>query len=242
VLFAGFSSAQRQGSQATSIAFAIAAALSILFAPVCITLALAGDDVVRLLLGERWLQAGPLIATLTWMCLFSPFSWISQTAMTTAGHLRSALAANIVASLVKIAALVTVTRLSADLHVIAVTIVVVVGIECLTFLALLYRGTRFDCRATLASLARAGFAGAVTYGVVAWISRSVVFDVHGVAASALHAAMVGSITVILFTALLIACWWGAGFPAGPEARLRDLLGELVAPVVSRYAVRFRLQR
>ena len=87
----GFSAAHKEGTDAIALALSVAATLLLIVAPLAIGISAGAGYVVAALLGTQWQAAQPLIAILALLSLFSPFTWVSSTAMTASGFVRTTL-------------------------------------------------------------------------------------------------------------------------------------------------------
>jgi len=183
------------------------------------------------LLGAKWTAAAPLVRILTWPCVFSVFSLVFTTVMTTTGHLRRNFWANVVASVVKVAAMTGIVSVTHDLTTIAMVAVGVVTAESATFTLLLAFAERVDVRGPLASIARAAVAGAIALFAGSLLPASFTTGGGPVVDAIVHGAVVAAVVFVAFTAAAYVLWRVTGQVAGPETRLAGLARELAAPLL-----------
>jgi lipopolysaccharide exporter len=220
-LFSGVSAAEHRGTDTVGLALPVIAALLTAVVPMTIAISAASGPIVMVLMGARWTAAQPLIAVLAWMCVFSPFSWVCATVLTSRGQVRRTFQAVAVAAAVKIGVIYVSAR-TGNLQVVAVAAVLCVGIEALLYLDQLRRGG--DPRWRNAGggfyrviLAGAGATLALRVTGIGWRGAA------GVGSAAIvHGAMIGSFAVAACVGVQLTLWSLAGRPAGPESRLLEI--------------------
>jgi lipopolysaccharide exporter len=222
-LFAGFASAQRQGSSSVKIAPTVALALLMGILPLIITISCGSGYVVSALLGPKWAEAQGLIAILAWQGTFSPFSFVVSATLVANGLVRRNFIANVVASTIKLGALVTVVSLTKRLDIVAAVMASCVAAESAVFMLLLKGTGEVRLRDAAGGFLRAMVATAMTVLVLyesgfAWQQ----VDMPSLPALA-HGMVIGIASLVIFTTALLAAWQLAGRPDGPEQRLIVLI-------------------
>jgi O-antigen/teichoic acid export membrane protein len=222
-LFAGFASAQRQGSSSVKIAPLVALALLMGILPLIITISCGSGYVVAALLGPKWAEAQGLIAILAWQGTFSPFSFVVSATLVANGLVRRNFIANVIASVIKLGALVTAVSLTERLDIVAAVTASCVAAESAVFMLLLKSTGQVRLRDVAGGFLRAMLSTAVTVFVLyeaglAWQT----VDMPSLPALA-HGMLIGIVTLAIFTATLLVTWQLAGRPEGPEERLIGLL-------------------
>jgi O-antigen/teichoic acid export membrane protein len=220
-LFAGFASAQRQGNSSVRLAPEVALAALMAILPLIITISCGSGYVVATLLGPKWAEAQGLIAILAWQGTFSPFSYVVSVTLVANGLVRRNFIANVVASTIKLAALVTAVSLTRRLDIVAAVTAGCVACESSVFLLLLKGTGEFRVRDLAGGFLRAALATGITVLVLyrcglAWNSVAM----PSLPAFA-HGLLIGVVTLLLYTTSLLAAWFAAGRPTGPERRLID---------------------
>lgn len=226
VLFASFSEAQRRGG-AARLAARVATALLLVTAPVTIALSASASHVVSALLGEKWAAAEPLIAILAWQCLFSPFSYICSRFLIARALVRLNFFGTALAASLKLAATLIALRFTHDLNWLALVVTVVVAAEATIFVLMLRHAGETGWRANLGGLARIGGGGSAAMAML-WVSglgwQSGALP--PLTALAMTAA-IGLATLAVFVPVVLALWWLAGRPDGPERQMLDLVARFI---------------
>ena len=216
-LFPGFALAHREGTLPASMGLTVAAILALGTVPFAIALSACSGFVVTGLLGEKWNAAQPVIAIMTWVCIFSPFSYVCATALSAQGQVRQVAISSGAASLLKVITLLVV-RQSHDLSVIAWATVGVVAAESSIFIYQLRTGSESEHRQLVMTTARVTLAAAASAGLIYFIPGTWGV-VHMNRLVALFAGgLIGVATFSLFGAFLAALWLLAGKPSGAEKR------------------------
>ena len=102
VLFAGFSTANRKGTDTIALALSVATTLLLIITPMAIAISAGAGYLVAAMLGAKWHAAQPLISVMAFLCLFSPFAWVSGSALMARGFVRINFVAKSVAAATKI--------------------------------------------------------------------------------------------------------------------------------------------
>lgn len=224
-LFAAFSRAQKDGVSSVHHAPEVASIILLGLAPGVLALSAAAGPVVEVLLGVKWAAAWPVVATLSWACVFSPFSYISSMALVANGFLRRNFIANVIMSSLKLSALLAAVALTDDLVTIgAVTALCVAG-ESVVFLLMLRGAGATQLSPTLGGLARTVVAIGLTALAVGWSGLGWQPGVGSTAGNLLRGTAVGAIAGSTFLAAVALTWLMAGRPGGAETRLVRLLAE-----------------
>jgi lipopolysaccharide exporter len=231
-LFAGFASAQKQGG-AIQQAARVALMLLMGIVPLIVTISCASGYVVAALLGPKWAEAQPLIAILAWQCVFSPFSNVCSVALVAHGRVRLNFIGNVIASAVKLAALLVVVSLTSRLTVIAAVTAACVAAESAIFLLLLTRVGDLRLRRVAAGVCRIALATGVTLIAVqqsgfAWqrIDMPVLPALVG-------GGLIGCAVAGIYAAALCGIWFMSGRPDGPELDMMKIVAERLTIFVGR---------
>lgn len=232
-LFAGFASAQKQGTASMDRVGRVALMLLMGIVPLIVTISSASGYVVAALLGPKWLQAEPLIAILAWQCVFSPFSYVCGVALVAHGRVRLNFIGNLVASAVKLAALLITVSLTNQLAVIAAVTAACVAVESAVFLLLLTRVGHLHLRRLAGGVARITLAAGLTLIAVqqsgfAWqhIDMPVLPALAG-------GCLTGCAVAAVYAAALYGIWLISGRPDGPELDMVKIVAERLTIFVTR---------
>ena len=221
-LYAAFARAQSAGESSTHHAPVAAGILLLGVAPMVLSLSAASGPVVEVLLGARWADAWPIIAVLTWACVFSPYSFICSMALVANGHVRQNFAVNAAVSALKLTTLVVAVSLTVDPVVIGAVTAGCVTAESLLFLGAL-RGTgSIRLRPAVGSLARTAAATALAAAAVGWSGLGWHAGTGAVWPNLVRGFEVGAVCAGVYGAAVLALWRLAGQPDGAEQRLVQL--------------------
>jgi O-antigen/teichoic acid export membrane protein len=218
-LLAAFSVAQKDGESSAHHAPGAAAALLLVTAPLALAISCASGDLVAVLLGPKWVEAGPLIAIAAWMCLFSPFSHVCSLAMIANGRVRANFVGNVVVSAVKLALLITAVSFTARLDVVAAATVLSVAVEACVYALLLRRAADVRLGGILGGVLRIAFALGCAASALAALGLGWAPAPGALFAAMAEGAAIGAVAAAAYLAVLLATWRLAGRPDGPEAQL-----------------------
>ena len=222
-LFTAFAAAQQRGKSSVRHAPLVASALLICVLPITITISCGSGYLAAALLGLKWAAAAPLIATLSWLCLFSPLSFVCTVVLVANGHTRRNFLGKLAASAVKLATMLAVVTVTNRLDYIALAITACVAAESVAFFLLLKGVGPVRFRPIVGPLTRALLAGIATVAALyqaglAW--QSVTLPSF----TALFACGIYGLTVlVLYSSLILLQWHIAGRPDGPETRIAQLM-------------------
>ena len=227
-LFAGFASAQKQGATSVQQAARVALLLLMGIVPLIVTISCASGYVVAALLGPKWMEAQGLAAILAWQCLFSPFSHVCSVALVAHGQVRLNFIGNVIASAIKLGALLITVALTSDLRVIAAVTAVCVAAESAVFLLLLTRVGDLRLRRVAGGVLRIALATGVTLVALrqsgfAWQPVTL-----PVIPALLEGGLIGGAVAAIYAATLAIVWFLSGRPVGPELDMAQLLTERLA--------------
>jgi lipopolysaccharide exporter len=232
-LFAGFASAQKQGAASIQHAARVALMLLMGIVPLIVTISCASGYVVAALLGPKWLEAQPLIAILAWQCVFSPFSYVCSVALVAHGRVRLNFIGNVIASAVKLAALLITVSVTSQLTIIAAVTAACVAAESAVFLLLLTRVGDLRLRRVAGGVCRIALATGVTLIAVqqsgfAWqrIDMPVLPALIG-------GGLIGCAVAGIYAAALYGIWLMSRRPEGPELDMMKILSEHLTVFVVR---------
>ena len=235
VLIAGQAALERHGTRASENVVPVALAMLLLIAPITISLSAGAGYVVMILLGKKWWAAQPLVETLAWICLVTPFAYACAGTLIAQGRVRQRFLVTGVASLVQII-VVAIAAKTGNLTNVAVGLMVVATLESALYVVTLGGLGRPE------SLARAGWAlgrilaaGGVAVLLLlacpyAWLPEKA-FEAGqiGPMQAFLPSLTLGVLSIAGFGSTVVALWWLAGRPEGPERLLlraaRSMLGK-----------------
>ncbi len=222
-LFSAFSRARRDGESSLHHAPEVAGVILLGVAPAVLTVSAASGPIVEVILGGRWAAAWPVVAVLSWSCVFSPFSFIGSKALVANGWVRRNFWANVIMSGVKLTALLVAVSWTASPVMIGLVTAGCVAIESVTFLTALAFATNIALRPTFHGLARSVFG----LGVASLAIHLAGIGWHGglgsIRLDLAQGVLIGAMGSLSFGATVLLCWQIAGRPEGAEARLWRLL-------------------
>lgn len=236
VLFAAFSAADKQGTNPISLALSVATALLLIVAPLAIGISAAAGYVVAAVLGTKWQAAQALIYVLAFLCVFSPFAWVSSTALRARGFVRSNFVARSVAAVAKVSILTATMAFIPTLPHIAVAGVVSGALESGIFVIALARVGHVGfgkIRGTLLRVALASLAAllAAHFTGLAWQPVQL-----ATGPALLWGSLLGGSVVLVFAAVVGGLWLLADRPQAPEARLCNVGKSILGPLLSRISI------
>jgi len=236
-LFAGFASAQKKGSSSIHHAPLVAATLMMFLMPITITISCGSGYVVEALLGPKWESARVLVAILAWLCLFSPFSFVSSVVLVANGFVRRNFAGKVIASSVKLAVLLTTIALTDNLKLIAVAVTVCVAAESCSYTLLLRGLGDVQPKSMVGPIMRTMIAGSSV--VLLLYETSLAWQPVSMPSldALLHGAALGVVVATLYAAAMAALWHLSGRPVGPETQLLNLVSGHIRPLFWRVARR-----
>ena len=221
-LFPGFSLVHRGGSEPVAMGLSVAGALALCTIPFSVGISACSGYLVASLLGPQWQAAQPLIATLAWMCMFLPFSWVAVTVLSAQGRVRRVFASHAIAAMLKVGGILAV-RHTQDLALIGSTVVAIIAVESVMFIWQLRAAGNRELRGLLMTLLRAAGSCAATCAVLSvvpgtWahvgLSRGYALVAGGAA---------GCLTFAVFFACQTSLWMLCGRPPSAEGRIAALL-------------------
>jgi lipopolysaccharide exporter len=225
-LFPGFAMAQREGSAPAQMGLTVAIILAFGTIPFALALSATSGYVVAGLLGHKWDACEPVIGILTWVSVFSPFSYVSALALSVEGRVRQVAVAQGLAALLKVAALVYV-RETRDLIVVAEAMIVVCALESAIFIFQLRRAGAGELRRFAMTTARTVLATAICAAMLHYVPGTWSVVTLGRIASLLWGGLIGATTFVVFPAVLAGLWFISGRPPGAESRAAEIFHEKV---------------
>jgi lipopolysaccharide exporter len=224
-LFAGFASAQKQGTASIRQAARVALMLLMGIVPLIVTISCASGYVVAALLGPKWLEAQPLIAILAWQCVFSPFSYVCSVALVAHGQVRLNFIGNVIASAVKLGALLITVSLTSQLTIIAAVTAACVAAESATFLLLLTRVGDLQLRRVAGGVCRIALATGVTLIAAQQSGFAWQHIELPLLPALIEGGLIGCAVAGIYAAALYGIWLMSRRPDGPELDVMKLLAE-----------------
>ncbi len=228
VLYSAFARAQKDGDSSLHHAPEVAGIILLAVAPIVLSVSAASGPIIEVLLGAKWAGAWPLVAVLTWLCMFSPYSFVCSMALVANGHVQRNFVAKIAMSAVKLATLLVAVSLTDALLVIGASTAGCVAVESLLFLALLPGTGIARLRPALGGLLRVVVATALAAGAVGWSGLGWQPGAGSVGANLMRGFMIGGLGTGVFGLTVLLLWQAAGQPEGAERRLAQLAGERLA--------------
>ncbi len=234
-LFAAFASAQKRGGSSVHHAPLVAATLMMCIMPLTITISCASGYVVAALLGPKWVAANMLVAILAWLCVFSPLSYVCGAVLVANNYVRRNFFARALMSVIKLVVLLSAVAVTDSLTAIAAAITLCVALESTAYMLLLRGLGGVRLRSMVGPVTRMLLATSL---VVLFLHQAGMAwqDVAMPSLPALfHGALIGLVVTVLYSVLILAFWQLAGRPAGPEARLLELVDRYTRPLVLRFS-------
>ncbi len=224
VLLASFAFSRRTGGSATTNAVPLSASLFLVVAPIALLLSAGSSYVVTLLLGTKWIAAGPLIAIMAWEALAAPLRQICGAVLITIGEVRRQFVAVAAASVIRVIVVYVAARYF-SLAAVAIAAVALSSLEAVFFVLQVRAAGYARLREGALGLLRTVFAGAVTLGVLvifsdAWSAAlPSVFSNSIYLNSLLHLVLLGTLITVTFVTSAALAWVASGRPEGPERLL-----------------------
>ena len=245
-LFPGFALARRSGSEPVALGLSVAGALALLTIPFSIGVSACSGYLVTSLLGAKWEAARPIIAVLAWMCMFSPFSYVSGSVLSAQGQVSRVFASHALAAALKVSVVLAV-RHTQNLQWIALSSVLIVAAETSIFMFQPRAAGNKEFRSLGMAMARALVSTAVTCAVVSQVPGAWAVVTMDRPYALFAGGSLGLLTLALFFACQGMLWHLAGQPAGPESRLagvmlRDVRLQMAVRSVAARLSRSRLSR
>ena len=219
--YSGFSATRREGGTRALFNRLVVSSL-LITGPAGLGLSMVADPLVRLALGERWLQVVPVIQILSLSCCAAPFGNLAFMILRTHGYFATICATGFSALVVKVAMIRTLLQLY-GLPGAAAGAAAATAFESLTLLAIVVLTQRLPVGQLVAGCWRVVAACAVMAGTLwgaglAWTGGS-----ETVAASASRLLATAALGAMVYAMTLGALWAAQGHPDGAEA---DMLGTL----------------
>ena len=215
VLFTALASARNEGSNIILKTFPVAAILLMMLAPFSMIVSATSSDIVSVILGPEWKEAGPLVGYFAWLGLIAPFTHVSSIALLADAKLKLNFCIVIISSLVKITLLYKAVQ-SNTLDFVAFASIGIAAIEGVIFNVVLQRlGARFS-----------EVVGCLTRICVACMSCIICMRLTGEAWQSslapgqafLRGVEVGLIGLAAYITSIHVLWRLAGRPDGPSLR------------------------
>jgi len=225
-LFAGFSAAQREGRDLLDAGTRVAAALMVVVMPLALVVSAAAGDLTRVLLGQQWLAAQPLIAVLAAMSLPAVLTKVFGTVLTARAHVRASFSIVALSATAKIPVLYAVA-LTGDLRGVAVVSVGAAFVEALLYCVTVKRFATSPVPILTFDLARTLVAGLAGLGVLYATGLGWDLPPGSPYTALVHGFVVGVVGLATFSAVQLALWFAAGRPDGGETQILRVLTGLI---------------
>jgi len=222
-LFPGFAMAHRTGELPLGTALKVAGSLALCAIPFSIGVSACSGYLVAALLGANWTAAQPLVAIGSWLCMFSPFSYVCGNVLSAQGHVRRTFYCNALAAACKIAAVVATLHYTHSLQIILGVNVAVVGVESLLFIWQARTVGNHGLRKLALTMIRAGAAAAVTCAVLFLLPGTWTMTALGRGLALVAGGLVGVCTFTVFFVSQAVFWHVSGRPDGAEQAISDLI-------------------
>lgn len=227
-LYSAFARAQKDGDSSLHHAPEVAGIILLGVAPVVVSVSAASGPIIEVMLGAKWAEAWPVVAVLTWLCMFSPYSFICSAALIANGYVRRNFLAKVTMSAIKLATLLVAVSLTDDPVVIGAAAAGCVAVESLLFLTLLPGTGLAQLRPALGGLARVIVATVLAIGAVSWSGLGWQPGTGSIGANLVRGFMIGGLGTGVFGLTVLLLWQAAGQPEGAETRLVQLAGPRLA--------------
>ncbi len=218
-LFSGVSVAERRGTNTVELALSVVAALLLIVMPLTIAISAASGPIVAVLMGPRWAAAQPLVAIFAWLCLFSPFSWVCTTVLTSRGQVRQSFYAVAAAAVIKVGVIYAVSSLTGKMSLVAIAAVICVSIESVLFTLQLRGSGDVRWRESAGSMVRIASAGAITAAAIYGAGLGWQPGAPAGGAALVQGALTGIATIAIYLVTEFALWSLAGRPDSAEVRV-----------------------
>jgi len=231
-LFPGFAMAQRGGTAPVSIGISVASTIALGMIPFAIGLSACSGYLETGLLGPHWKGSQPMIAILTWLCIFSPYSYVCAAVLSVQGHVKRVAITNALAAAVKVA-VVLYLRQFHNLPLLAFAAVGIVGLETSIFIVQLRAAGSAELRRLAMSGTRALIAAVVTSGALFCLPGTWETVTMNRVSALLLGGLIGVLGFALYGGVQLILWYGSGCPEGPEGRGFTLLREMTQKICRR---------
>ena len=225
-MFPGFAMAHRNGKLAPEAALKVAGVLALGAVPFSVGISASSGCLIAGLLGQQWMVGLPVVATLAWLCMFSPFSYVCGCALSAQGHVRRGFYCNSIAAACKVVFLLATLSFTHNLEYVAAAIVAVVGVEASLFIWQLTAAGNRGLPELIPAMGRALFSAAITSGIL-WIVPGTWSAVSLSRFTALAASgAIGALAFALFGVVQWLLWNCCRRPEGAEAIIVGLASRL----------------
>jgi O-antigen/teichoic acid export membrane protein len=229
-LFPGFSMAQRSGTAPVSIGLSVAGIVVLGTIPFALGISACSGYLIAGLLGPKWETARPVIAIFTWVCIFSPFSYVTASVLSAHGSVWRVFVSHAFAAVVKVL-VILIVRYTHNLTIISAAAVATVAVESSMFIYQLCAAGSGELRRLAAAMTRATIATLLTAGLLVLLpgtwSQVTVWRVEALVIG----AAIGLLTFVVFGVCQYVLWWLAGCPAGVEERLAGVVHRVLRPAI-----------
>lgn len=225
-LFAGFSAARRGGTDISDGYFRAVSATFLLTLPLGLGLSMLAAPIVQLGLGERWIEAVPLVQIFAIVCTARVIAYLSTVLLNAHGMLRVQVVI-LAAGLVVRTALLLVLVAPLGLMGAALAATACTAVEEVLYLIVTFRRFRLRAMDLLRGTWRCVLASAAMTAVllaqgIAWAPSP-----PGSAGAALVIGEGVATGAIAYVAVLLAAWWLSGQPRGAETTFLDILSSML---------------
>lgn len=225
-LFPGFAMAQREGHAPARMGLMVAVVLTFGTIPFALALSATSGYAVAGLLGHKWNACQPVIAVLTWLCVFSPFGYVSGLALSVEGRVQEVAIAQGLSALVKVAALIYV-RETRDLMLVAEVVVAAFAFEAMISVFQLRQVGRGEIRGFVMTSMRTTLTTAVCATLLWYVPGTWSVVTLDRVPALLWGGLIGAITFFVFPLILAGLWFLSGRPTGPESRAMQIFQQRV---------------
>jgi lipopolysaccharide exporter len=230
-LFPGFAIAHREGNSPARMGLMVAVILAFGTIPFALALSATSGYAVAGLLGSRWDACQPVIAILTWLCVFSPFGYVSALALSAEGRVREVAIAQGLAAVFKVAALIFV-RETRDLTLVAEAVIVAFAFEAVISIFQLRKIDWNEQLGLIKTALRVVLATAVSAALLWCVPGTWSVVALGRIPALLWGGLIGSLTLMVFPAVLAGLWFIVGQPAGAEKRAIQIFqSRVIGPLI-----------
>ncbi|HZU91426.1 MAG TPA: lipopolysaccharide biosynthesis protein [Stellaceae bacterium] len=229
-LFSGFSEANRTGRGAAQLYLRVLAMTVVLTLPAGVGISLVADPLVRLMLGEQWLSAVPLVQILGLAgAMFAP-AYVAEALFKAEGRPHLNFHVGVVATCVKVplfVALVSAFGLKGG----AIAATLAIAVQQICYLAIISRQIGSGVGELLRETWRSLVATAVMAGILAALGLGWEHGTTGAIGAAHSFFIACPVGALFYAAALLGIWLIQGRPEGAESDMLRLVGLWCRPAL-----------
>ncbi|MBV8915442.1 MAG: oligosaccharide flippase family protein, partial [Acetobacteraceae bacterium] len=233
VLFPGFAKARSKDPGSLRMVPSVILALSILTFPVAAAVSAGANFVIAVMLGPKWAEAQPVVSVLAWLCIVQPTSYVTWVYLLAIGHIRKDFEVIALASCFKFPVLLLAATTGSILAVSGAILAAGIA-EGMLFTWQLRRTAHVADPGSRLCLLRFLAAAGVTVAALYASGHGWQATPAPLLQALASAIALGATACAVLWGALLALWWAAGRPAGPERLLLQNGLAVLAPVLGRF--------